>query len=591
MNLRATIGGFARRTVSGRKGLRRDLISGLVLGVESIPDALASGVLAGVNPLNGLYAVMLATPIGAIFAGSVFLSVQTTSAMSLVVAGVGGVSGAGDMRSLFTLSLLTGIIMLLAGVFKLGRLMRFVSNSVMVGFMNGVALLIILGQLGSFTGYSSTYSNKVARLVDLLFHLTRIDLATIVVGFVAIILIIVLERTKLKALGMVVALIIASILPPLFGWTSVERVSDIATITSGLPKLSLPDFSAIPDLIVPAVSLAVIGLIQGAGVSQTYANPDGRFPDISRDFVGQGAANIAVSFFRGMPVGGSISATSLVVASGARTRFANIFAGILMVIITLLFAGAVGRLAMPALAALLIVIGFRTLKPAAVRSVWGTGTIQKTMMAITFGLVLAIPLQYAVLAGVALSIVLYTFRQSNQVRLKSWRIREGQLPVEEAVPKQVEPNSVTVLTPYGSLFYAAAPVFEQQLPALIRRTRAAVVIVNLRGYTELGSTFMQVLQRYGAELKSHGSRLMLAELEPATKEQLTRAGIVDSVSRRNLFMRTERVGESLFDAQEAAHAWIDGLGSGDVQADAAKTLGDAGGGASAAEPDAAEGKT
>jgi SulP family sulfate permease len=109
--------------------------------VESVPDALASGVLAGVNPLYALYAVMLATPVGAFFASSVFLSVQTTSAMSLVVAGVAGLSSNPEM--LFTLTLFTGVLMLLAGFLRLGRLMRFVSISVMVGFMNGIAVLIM----------------------------------------------------------------------------------------------------------------------------------------------------------------------------------------------------------------------------------------------------------------------------------------------------------------------------------------------------------------------------------------------------------------------------------------------------------------
>jgi sulfate permease, SulP family len=149
-------------------------MAGFVLGVESVPDALASGVLAGVNPLFALYAVMLATPVGAFFASSVFLSVQTTGAMSVVVASVPEITSQGpDTRAIFMLAFLTGVIMLVAGFLKLGRLMRFVSNSVMVGFMNGVALIIILGQLGNFTGYYSGFGNRVVRAFDLLFHLHR----------------------------------------------------------------------------------------------------------------------------------------------------------------------------------------------------------------------------------------------------------------------------------------------------------------------------------------------------------------------------------------------------------------------------------
>ena len=270
--------GFFKRLKFDRKTARPDLIAGVVLGVESVPDALASGVLAGVNPLYALYAVMMGTPVGAIFSGSVYLSVQTTSAMALVVASVPVVTSGGSPGTLFALSLITGVIMLVAGLLKAGRLLRWVANSEMVGFMTGVAFLIILGQLGDLTGYASEYSNKVAKTVDLLFNLDQVDLPTVAVGVGTIILIIVLQKTRLRGFGLVVAIIVTSILPALFGWDSVAKVSDIAEITGGLPRPALPDFSHFFELIVPALSLAVIGLIQGAGVSQSFVNPGRAIP-------------------------------------------------------------------------------------------------------------------------------------------------------------------------------------------------------------------------------------------------------------------------------------------------------------------------
>ena len=454
--------GFFKRFKLDRKTARPDLVAGVVLGVESVPDALASGVLAGVNPLYALYAVMMGTPVGAIFSGSVYLSVQTTSAMALVVASVPAVTSGGSPGTLFALSLMTGVIMLAAGFLKAGRLLRWVSNSEMVGFMTGVAALIILGQLGDLTGYSSEYSNKVAKAVDLLFNLDQVDLPTVAVGVGTIILILVLQKTRLRGFGLVVAIIVASILPSLFGWDSVAKVSDIAEITGGLPRPALPDFSQFFELIVPALSLAVIGLIQGAGVSQSFVNPDGRYPNPSRDFIGEGAANVAAGFFQGMPVGGSASATSLVVSSGARTRLANIFAGVVIAIVTLLFAGAVGKLALPALAGLLIVIGFGIIKPANIRGVWHTGNIQRIVMVITFALVLLIPLEYAVLVGVALSIFLFTVRQSHRITVVEWKLKEGRLPIEQTPPATLLPGSVIVLVPFGSLFYAAARGFRRE---------------------------------------------------------------------------------------------------------------------------------
>ena len=539
----------------GRETVGPDLKAGVVLGVESVPDALASGVLAGINPLYALYAVMLGTPVGAIFSSSAYLSVQTTSAMALVIASVPAVTSGDSPGTLFALSLFTGFIMLIAGFLKLGRLMRFIPNSEMVGFMTGVAVLIILGQLADLTGYTSDYGNKVIRAIDLLFNLNQVHLQTLTVGLTAIILIIVLEKTRLGGLGMVVAIIVASILPSLFGWGTVARVSDIAEITSGLPRPALPDFSEWTSLIIPAVSLAVIALIQGAGVSQAYVNPDGRYPKASRDFIGQGAANVAAGIFQGMPVGGSVSATALVVDTGARTRLANIFCGVVIAIVTLLFAGAVGKLAMPALAGLLIVVGFRIIKPRNLLSIWRTGNAQRTILVVTFALVLMVPLQYAVLASVVLAGVLHVIRQSNRVTVKEWKLDMGRFPVELPAPSSVPAESVTILVPYGSLFYAAAQLFEEQLPAIGANTARAVVIVNLRGRTDLGTTFMKVVERYARDLREHGSRLMLVEVEPSIMEQLARTGVTRSISRRNVFPRTERVQESLYDAYDTAQIW------------------------------------
>ena len=289
------------------KTVVKDITAGLALGIESVPDGLAQGLLAMVNPIYGLYAYMMGTFSGAFFTSSVFMAVQATGAMSLIVASVPQVtSGENAEASLFALAILTGLVMLAAGVFKLGSLIRYVPNSVMTGLINAVAILIILGQLDNFTGYASEGPNKVVRAFDLFRNLDQVVLPTLMIGIVTIILILVLEKTRLGPLGMVVAIIVASLLVPLAGWDMVDTVSDIADVPGSLPRPVLPPLSVIPPLIIPAISLAFVGLVQGAGVSKNYVNPDGKYPDVSGDFVGEGAANIVAGIFQGMPVGGSV---------------------------------------------------------------------------------------------------------------------------------------------------------------------------------------------------------------------------------------------------------------------------------------------
>lgn len=537
--------------------LADDLKAGLVLGIESVPDGLATGFLAFVNPVYGLYGYMMGTFAGAFFTSSVFMTIQATGAMSLVVGSVPQTRhpGYGD-QAVFMLAILTGIIMLAAGLFKLGSLIRFVPNAVMTGFVNAVALLIILGQLGDFTGYKAAGANKLAQAINLFFNLDKIHLQTLMVGLATIFLIMTLEKTRLGALGMVAAMIVASLLAPLFGWEGVKMLNDIAQVPSSLPRLTLPALNLVPVLIVPSFSLAFVGLMQGASITKSYINPDGKFPDASGDFVGQGVANIVSGLFQGMPVGGSFSATALVTNAGAKSRFANIFAGMVIAVIILLFGSSIGYISMPAIAGLLIVVGFRTFKPERVEMVWKTGLVQQVVMGITFFACLVIPLQYAVLVGVAMSLLLFVVQQSNKITVKEWTPTNNMLPLEKNAPETVPPNRPMILVAYGSLFFATAPLFEKQLPDVSAETHNAAVIINLRSSSDLGSTFLQVLDRYTTDLQAHDSLLMLAGVRSEVVEQLEKTGLLRKIGRENVFMEGEVIGQSVLAAWEKAEQWV-----------------------------------
>lgn len=554
INLRARIvekGYFNPHTVMD------DMKAGLVLGVESVPDGLAQGFLAFVNPVFGLYGYMMGTFAGAFFTSSAYMTIQATGAMALVVASVPQTKhpGYGD-QAVFALAILTGIIMLAAGLLKLGSLVRFVPNAVMTGFVNAVALLIILGQLRDFTGYAASGASKITQTIDLLSNLNEVQLPTLMVGLATIYLIITLEKTRLGALGLVTAMIVSSLLAPLFGWDSVQMLNDIAQMPGTLPHLAVPAFNLFPVLLVPAFSLAFVGLMQGASITKSYVNPDGQYPDASGDFFGQGAANIASGLFQGMPVGGSFSATALATNAGAKSRFANIFAGIVMAVVIVVFGNAIGYIAMPAVAGLLIVIGFRTFKPDRVEMVWKTGLVQQVVMGITFVACLLIPLQYAVLVGVAMSLLLFVLQQSNKITVKEWKRTETVLPLEQDAPEVVPANRPILLVAYGSLFFATAPLFEKQLPEVTVNTRNAVVIINLRSSDDLGSTFLQVLDRYASDLQAQSSLLMLAGVRPGVVGQLEKTGLMQTIGRNNVFIEGEVIGQSVLAAWDTAEKWI-----------------------------------
>ena len=541
-----------------RDTLGKDAVAGLVLGVESVPDGLAAGLLAGVNPLAGLYAYLFGTIGGSLFTSSAFMAVQATGAMAIIIADVPAVHSADDpARALFTLSVLTGVVMLAAGFLRLGSVLRFVSNAVMVGFISAVGVNIILGQLANLTGYKAEGANRVVRAVNTLIHPGELHLQSLAIGVLTIALILVLERTKAGPLGLVLAVIITSAGVAVLGWGGVATVRELSEVPRALPLPEAPMLRLVPSLVVPAVSLAFVGLVQGAAISAGFPNPDGRYPDASRDFIGQGAANVIAGIFRGMAVGGSMSATSLNRAAGARSRIALMIASVVMAVVIIAFAGLVGHIAMPALAGLLMLVGYRTIKLDDLRSVWKTGAVQKAVLATSFALTMVIPLQYAVLAGVGLSVILHVVRQSNQVTIKRWRLDPDGNLIETDPPAQLPAGEVVALQPYGTLFFAAAPVLESQLPAPAAISLNSVVILRLRGRTDLGTTFMDVLRRYAQALTAAGSKLVIVSASERIQEQLRVTGVTDLITPENIYAGDERVGASLKRAYADATAWIE----------------------------------
>jgi len=308
-------------------------------------------------------------------------------------------------------------------------------------------------------------------------------------------------------------------------------------------------------MLLPALSVAIIGMVQGAGVSQGYVNPDGKYPEVSRDFFGQGVANIATGFVGGLPAGGSISGTVLILGAGARSRWTNILSGAFVALIVLVAAPLAERVPMPALAALLIVAGFQGLRIESALSIWKTSKASSAAMVLTFLATLVLPLHFAVLLGVAFSIVLYVARASSEIAISQLVLVPGGMPVEQPTPKKLPSNQLTVLYVQGNLFFAAAKSAEKALPE-VEGTERAVVALLLRGKAEISSTFIAVLRRYAEALQARGGRLMLVGVEPGAGEQLARSGVLKVIGEDNVFPVAEQLGLAMNRAAAAAHAWL-----------------------------------
>ncbi len=536
-----------------RKTISKDITAGLTAAVAAIPDGMATASLAGVSPIYGLYNLMVGTPIASIFTSSVYMAVINASAMALVAHdALAQYTGEEQVEAIVTLTLLVGLFMLLLGVLKLGWLTRFISNSVMRGFLTGIAIVIILGQLSDFTGYEIQGANYLADVIDLLRNLDQINLATLGIGALTIVLILVLDRTPLKSFSMLIALIIGAALVKVL---SLDSVALVGEIPKGLPSPMLPNITLVPELLLSAIAIGIIGLVQATGVSQGYPNPDGDFPNPDGDFKGQGLGNIVAGFFQGLPIGGSVSGTALVVGAGAQSRWSNIFTGLFVAVGVLLFATQIENLPMTSLAAILILAGFQAIKPLEIRKVWNTTSLSAAVFLFTLIATLFLPVQQAIFLGVVIQIFLFIFQSAERMTIIELIPTEDGDIEEHPAPTVLQSNRVTMLLPYGSLFFAAARDFEEEAPSPEEATHSAVIVI-LRGRKQIGSTAIGVFERYAAALKENDGRLFLAEVSESVRSQLEKTGALEVIGAENVLAVGERVMASLQSAYNTAEAWL-----------------------------------
>ncbi|WP_018479328.1 SulP family inorganic anion transporter [Pontibacter roseus] len=550
----------ASRKVPPRNKLQQDGIAGLTTAVSSLPDGMANGLLAGVNPIYGLYACIAGPLVGGLFSSTQLMVITATSA-SAIMAGqtLGSLPAEERSKVFFLLVVLIGVFQAAMGLLGMGRLTRFVSFSVMTGFLTGISVLLVMSQLPTATGYEASGSNSIVRTFNLLWHINQVHLPTTSMAALTILLAIFLQKTPLKKFFALIAIAIPSLIVFIVGLEDVKVVQDVGDITGGFPRLAVPPFSAINmDIITGAMAVAIVILIQGAGVSQNVPNKNGQSTSTSRDFVAQGVGNMASGFFQGLPVGGSLGTTAVNVLARAQTRWSVIFSGLSMTLIVVALSSIVAHTAMPSLGAMLILAGIRSIKLSDIVSTWNSGWKSwPSLLAggVTFGATLILPIPTAVGIGVLLSAFLFVTRSSTEVSLVELRKRSDGKIEEHTPPKKLTGNQVTVLNVYGNLFYAGARTLEHLLPKP-GNVENPVVILRLRGRTHLGATLISVLADYSSLLQSQKGKLYLT----GVSEQVYREVMNSDKLRINGPVKAFKVepvlGLSTHNAVVDAEAWL-----------------------------------
>ncbi len=541
----------------------RETMAGLAGAIGSVPDGMATAVLAGANPMAGLYASFAGPVAGGLMQSTTLMVVATTSAAAVTTAEVMNAGPTDPIRTLATLTVLAGGFMLLATALGFAKLMRFVSASVMAGFMFGVGLILILGQLADATGVTTSGDSTLEKALNTLSQWQSFDPVAMLTTASAILISILLGRGKLVALAPLVAIAVPTAVIKLTGAEIKTVASSTGPIEVGLPPVILPDLNLIsPTLVFAALALTVVVLVQAAGVGVAYPNTDGSRNDTTRDFYAQGGANLASGVLGGIPVGGSVGQTAFNVMAGGSTRWAVILSGAWMLVFVVALGPVLSAVPIPALAGLLILAGFQSLKPGELARTWQTSLSSGAAALITMLATLLVPIHVAVLIGVILSLLLVGINSARTVLVVGLEpVAPGRWRRVPA-PTTLAPGRVSVLDIEGAGTFASVPTLFAQLPKIpetgpgTRETPLpSAVVLRLHGHLRTNLTFATALRTYAARLAPTGGTLTVCGLQPEAVAQLRSAGLPESVT---LLPEGDELNGSLAQAYDHAVASLTG---------------------------------
>ncbi len=397
---------------------RPDLIAGLTVGVILLPQAIAFALVAELPPFMGLYAALIGAFFGAMWGSSDQLHTGPTNAVSLLVFSSLSsvvVAGTGDyILAAGLLAVMVGVFQFLMGFLHLGMLVNFVSHSVIVGFAAGAGILIAVKQIGPLLGIQVSGENLPETLFHTVQQLGDVQPITLALGLLAIVIMVILRRISRKIPAALIAMIVDTLLVYVFNLAD-QGVAVIGVLPSGFPPIApLPVFniSLIAELSTAALAVGAIGLVEKSAITRSMAAQTGQRLDNNQEFVGQGIANVMMGIFSGFPGAGSFSRSAVNFGAGARTPIAAVISAgvILIAMFTLAPVGA--YIPRTALAGVLIVTAYGLINKEEIRRIWHSHPGDAIIMMVTFLGTLFLTIEFAVLAGILLSFVVYLLRTS-----------------------------------------------------------------------------------------------------------------------------------------------------------------------------------
>lgn len=534
----AALGGYRR------SWLRPDLLAGVTVWAMLVPQALGYSSLAGMPTVNGLYAAFAAMLVYWVWGSSRELNVGPESTVAIMVATVltplaaAGSEEYADLAAM--LAILVGLVLLIGGIFRLGRIADFLSRPILAGYVFGSGLLIIGSQLADLTGIEedpSLYATDIGAIVR---NLDMLDWTTFVVGAGSIVVIVLVKRFTPAIPGALVAVVLATAV-------TVLADLDIAVVgefASGVPIPGIPDvsFSDVGMLIGPAFAIALLVYPDSVLTGRSLAAANDYRLDADAEFFGIGAANIGAGLFQGFPVNGSQSRSFVVSDAGGRSQAVSLWAA-LLTLLTLLFLGPlVAEVPLAALAGIVIVAGAGLLSPSEFRLLWRFRKTEFWLGVVTIAAVIFLGMLVGILIAVGLSLLEITLRAASPQTAVLGRIpgTDTYRDIADHADAETIPGLV-IFRLDAALFFANANQFRDGVIGAVDAAAEPVteVLIDAESMYDVDSTGAQAFVDILDELTARGITLSMARVRTEIRDELYTAAIEPRIGADRIYLEID----------------------------------------------------
>ncbi len=526
--------------------VKSDLVAAFTVAVIAIPQSMAYAIIAGVDPVYGLYTAIVSTLVSSVFGSSEHLIAGPTNAISLLVAGSmrNYVGTENFYGMLFLLTFIVGAIQILFGIMRLGKAINYVSHAVIVGFTAGAGVLIALGQLNQLFGISlgGGYMTIMEKLYKTILSLPETNGYALGLGLMTIGVIILCKKRSKNLPGALFGIIISVVLVMLFslGNHSVKLVGEIPA--------ALPSFKTFPlnrtligQLFSGALPIAIIGLVEAISIAKSIASTSGQKIDANREFVGQGLSNAVSSFFQCFPGSGSFTRSAVNYFSGAKTRLSGIAASIIFAVILLFFSPYAKYIPSASLAGVIMVIAYNMVNRREMRKVSKSGRSDAIAMWVTFAATVLMPdLDWAIYMGIGISIFLY-LKDTNTVPVKI--LMPSQDGTSRFYEREIgfirEKTDVLIVQLEGNLYFGSASDLENKLQEI--KDKAKVFILRMKTVSTVDITALEALQSFVAQVKKSGGSIVVSGLCKGLNRMLINSDLAQEIGEENIFFSEDEV--------------------------------------------------